>query len=151
MHKKNYLNHDLGIVVFDLKIWRDYLYGIHVDVLIDYKSLSYVFTQKKLNLCQRRWLELLKNYDMNVLNHPSKSNVVTDALSRLSMGSFTHVIEERGTSKRCSPACFPRSSSYKHIRWWYNISEWVTIFVVAEVEETKDSDHILLQLKGAVH
>ena len=60
-------------------------------VFTDHKSLQYVFTQKELNLCQRRWLELLKNYDMNFQYHPSKANVVADALSRMSMGSTTHV------------------------------------------------------------
>ena len=60
-HEKNYPTHDfeLGIVVFALKIWRQYLYGVHVDVFTDHKSLLYVFTKKELNLCQRRWLEFL--------------------------------------------------------------------------------------------
>ena len=56
VHKKNYPTHDLelGAMVFALKIWRHYLYGVHVDVFTDHKSLQYVFTQKELNLCQRR-------------------------------------------------------------------------------------------------
>ncbi|WMV08382.1 hypothetical protein MTR67_001767 [Solanum verrucosum] len=68
VYEKNYPNHDLklAVVVFALKIWRDYLYGVHVDVFTDQKSLQYVFTQKVLNLRQRRWLEFLKDYDMNV-------------------------------------------------------------------------------------
>ena len=57
---------ELAAVVFALKIWRHYLYGVHVNVFIDHKSLQYVFTQKELNLRQRRWLEFLKNYDMSV-------------------------------------------------------------------------------------
>ncbi|WMV58211.1 hypothetical protein MTR67_051596 [Solanum verrucosum] len=61
----------------------------------DHKSLQYVFTQKELNLRQRRWLEFLKDYEMNVLYHPGKANVVADALIRLSMGSVAHVEEER--------------------------------------------------------
>ena len=56
---------------------------VHVDVFTDYKSLQYVFTQKELNLRQRRWLELLKDYDLSILYHPGKANVVADALSRL--------------------------------------------------------------------
>ena len=55
------------------------MYGVH-DVFIDHKSLQYVFTQRDLNLRQRRWLELLKDYDMSVLYHPGKANVVADAL-----------------------------------------------------------------------
>ncbi|KAH0746323.1 hypothetical protein KY285_007980 [Solanum tuberosum] len=78
-------------VVFALKIWRHYLYGIHVDVFTDHKSLQYVFTQRDLNLRQRRWLEFLKDYDMSVHYHPGKANVVADALSRVSMGSLAHV------------------------------------------------------------
>ena len=54
-----------------------------------------MFTQKELNLCQRRWIELIKEYDMSVHYHPGKANVVADALSRLSKGSVTHVEEER--------------------------------------------------------
>ena len=64
-------------------------------VFTDHKSLQYVFTQKELNLRQRRWLEFLKDYDMSVHYHPGKANVVADALSRLSMGSVAHVEEER--------------------------------------------------------
>ena len=74
VHEKNYPTHDLelAVVVFALKIWRHYLYGMHVDVFTDHKSLQYVLTQKELNLRQRRWLELLKNYDMSILYHPGK-------------------------------------------------------------------------------
>ncbi|WMV54594.1 hypothetical protein MTR67_047979, partial [Solanum verrucosum] len=82
IHEKNYSTHDVELVavVFAFKIWRHYLYGVHVDVFIDHKSLQYVFSQKDLNLRQRRWLELLKDYDMSVLYHPGKANVVIDAL-----------------------------------------------------------------------
>ena len=66
VHEKNYPTHDLELaaVVFALKIWRHYLYGVHVDVFTDHKNLQYVFTQKELNLRQRRYLEFLKDYDM---------------------------------------------------------------------------------------
>ncbi|WMV41358.1 hypothetical protein MTR67_034743 [Solanum verrucosum] len=68
-HEKNYPTHDLelAVVVFALKIWRYYLYGVHVDVFTDHMSLQYVFTQKELNLRQKRWLELLKDYDMCIV------------------------------------------------------------------------------------
>ena len=71
------------------------MYGVHMDVFIDHKSLQYVFTQKELNLQQRRWLELLKDYDMSVLYHPEKANVVADALSRMTMGSVSHLDEAK--------------------------------------------------------
>ena len=66
-------------MVFALKLWRNYLYGVHVYVFTDYKSLQDVFTQRELNLCQKRWLEMLKDYDMNVHYHLGKANTVADA------------------------------------------------------------------------
>ena len=97
VHEKNYPTHDLELaaVVFALKMWRHCLYGVHVDVFTDHKSLQYVFTQKELNLRQRRLLEFLKDYYMSMHYHPGKANVMADALSRLSMGSVAHVDEER--------------------------------------------------------
>ena len=93
VHKRNYPTHDLEFeaVVFALKKWRHYMYGVNVDVYTDHKSLQYVFTQKELNFQQRRWLELLKYYDMSVLYHPGKDNVVADDLSRMIMGSVYHI------------------------------------------------------------
>ncbi|XP_070045360.1 uncharacterized protein [Nicotiana tomentosiformis] len=75
-HKRNYSTHDLELaaVVHALKTWRHYLYGIHVDVFTDNKSLQYTFKQKELNLRQGRWLELLKDYDVNILYHPDSGD-----------------------------------------------------------------------------
>ncbi|KAL0533445.1 hypothetical protein IC582_030285 [Cucumis melo] len=83
-HEQNYPTHDLELaaVVFALKIWRHYLYGEKIQILTDHKSLKYFFTQKELNMRQRRWLELVKDYDCEILYHPGKVNVVADALSR---------------------------------------------------------------------
>ncbi|KAL0549288.1 hypothetical protein IC582_013769 [Cucumis melo] len=83
-HEQNYPTHDLELaaVVFALKIWRHYLYGEKIQIFTDHKSLKYFFTQKELNMRQRRWLELVKDYDCEILYHPGKANVVTDALSR---------------------------------------------------------------------
>ncbi|TYK28616.1 ty3-gypsy retrotransposon protein [Cucumis melo var. makuwa] len=81
-HEQNYPTHDLELaaVVFALKIWRHYLYGEKIQIFTDHKSLKYFFTQKELNLRQRRWLELVKDYDCEILYHPGKANVVADAL-----------------------------------------------------------------------
>ena len=70
VHEKTYQTHDLELVamVFALKLWMHYLYGFHIDVYTDHKSLQYVFTQKELNLWQRRWLELLKDYGMSIIS-----------------------------------------------------------------------------------
>jgi len=83
-HERNYPTHDLELaaVVFALKSWRHYLYGESCDIYTDHKSLKYIFTQKELNLRQRRWLELIKDYDLTIQYHPGKVNVVADALSR---------------------------------------------------------------------
>nr|AAM01169.1 Putative retroelement [Oryza sativa Japonica Group] len=85
-HENNYPTHDLELaaVVHALKIWRHYLYGNRTEVYTDHKSLKYIFTQPDLNMRQRRWLELIKDYDMEIHYHPGKANVVADALSRKS-------------------------------------------------------------------
>ena len=80
-------------MVFALKIWRHYLYGAPLDVYTDHKILQYVFTQEELNIRQRKCLELLMDYDMSVLYHPDKDNVVVDALSYMTMDSISHVEE----------------------------------------------------------
>ncbi|GJU73064.1 putative reverse transcriptase domain-containing protein [Tanacetum coccineum] len=84
IHEKNYTDSDLelGAVVFALKIWRHYLYGTKCTVFTDHKSLQHILDQKELNMRQRRWLELLSDYDCEIRYHPGKANVVADALSR---------------------------------------------------------------------
>nr|GEY15939.1 putative reverse transcriptase domain-containing protein [Tanacetum cinerariifolium] len=84
IHEKNYTTHDLelGAVVFALEIWRHYLYGTKCTVFTDHKCLQYILDQKELNMRQRRWLELLSDYDCDIHYHPGKANVVADALSR---------------------------------------------------------------------
>ncbi|GJY13028.1 putative reverse transcriptase domain-containing protein [Tanacetum coccineum] len=83
-HEENYTTHDLelGAVVFALRLWRHYLYGVKCIVFTDHKSLQYILDQKELNMRQRRWIELLSDYDCEIRYHPGKANVVADALSR---------------------------------------------------------------------
>jgi hypothetical protein len=83
-HAQNYPTHDLELaaVVDALKIWRHYMIGNKCQIFTDHKSLKYIFTQKDLNLRQRRWLELIKDYDLDIQYHPGKANVVADALRR---------------------------------------------------------------------
>ncbi|GJZ27702.1 putative reverse transcriptase domain-containing protein [Tanacetum coccineum] len=83
-NEENYTTYDLelGAVVFALKIWRHYLYGTKCTVFTDHKSLQHILDQKELNMRQRRWLELLIDYDCEIRYHPGKENVIADALSR---------------------------------------------------------------------
>jgi hypothetical protein len=83
-HELNYPTHDLELadVVQALKIWRHYRMGNRCNIFTNHKSLKYIFTQSELNMRQRRWLELIKDYDLEVHYHPGKANVVADALSR---------------------------------------------------------------------
>ena len=76
-YEKNYLTYDLELatVVFELKIWRQYLYGVPYKIYTDHQCLKYKFTQKELNLRQQHWLELLQDYDLQIQYHPGKANV----------------------------------------------------------------------------
>ena len=83
-HEQNYPMHDLELatVVFALKVWRYYLYGVQFELFTDHQSLKYLFSQKELNQRQRRWVEFTKDYEFAIQYHPGKANVVADALSR---------------------------------------------------------------------
>ena len=82
-HELNYPTHDLELaaVVHALKIWRHYILGNRCEIYTDHKSLKYIFTQNVLNVRHRRWLELIKDYDLGIHYHLGKANVVADALS----------------------------------------------------------------------
>ena len=89
------------MVVFALKIWRHNLYGEQCEIFTDHKRLKYLFTKKELNMRQRRWLELLKDYDLTISYHPGKANVVADVLSRKSARNLVallttqkHILED---------------------------------------------------------
>ena len=92
-HEQNYPTHylELAVVVFALRIWRHYLYGVPCRIFTDHKSLQYLFTQKELNMRQRRWVELIKDYECTIEYHPGKANVVADAFSIKYTGSISHL------------------------------------------------------------
>ncbi|KAJ9539506.1 LOW QUALITY PROTEIN: hypothetical protein OSB04_032239 [Centaurea solstitialis] len=92
-HEVNYPTHDLELaaVVFALKLWRHYLYGVKCTIYTDHKSLRYFLDQQNLNMRQRRWLDVVKDYDCEILYHPGKANVVADALSRKAHGDVLRV------------------------------------------------------------
>ncbi|WVZ84654.1 LOW QUALITY PROTEIN: hypothetical protein U9M48_031661 [Paspalum notatum var. saurae] len=83
-HEVNYPTHDLELaaVVHALKIWRHYLLGNTRHIYTDHKSLKYILTQQEQNMRRRRWLELIKDYDLEIHYHSGKANVVAGALSR---------------------------------------------------------------------
>ena len=82
---------ELVVVVFALKIWRHYLYGEEFQGYSDHKSLKYIFTQRDLNMRQRRWMEFLEDYGFTLHYHPGKENVVVDALSHKSRGALVSI------------------------------------------------------------
>ena len=90
-HEQNCPTHDLELaaVVFALKFWRYYLYGEKCRIFTNHKSLKYFLNKKDLNLRQRRWLELFKDYDCIIDYHSGKANVVVDALSRKIISALT--------------------------------------------------------------
>ena len=92
-HERNYPTHDMELVtiVFALKIWRYYLYSEQFEVFSNHKSLKYIFTQRDLNMRQRRWMEYLEDYNFTLHYHPGKANVVADALNRKSRGVLVSV------------------------------------------------------------
>ena len=104
-----------------------------------------------LNLRQRRWLEILKDYDISVHYHPGKANVVADALSRLSMGSVAHVeqkIKELVKNVHRLTRLGVRLMSISDSG--VTVQNGAESSLIVEVKEKKESDLILLELKGAV-
>ena len=91
--EQNKPTHDmeLAVVVFALNIWHHYLYGEQFEVFSDHKSLKYIFTQRDLNMRQRRWMDFLEDYDFTLHYHPCKANVVADALSQKSQGVLASI------------------------------------------------------------
>ena len=92
-HEQNYPTHDmeLAAVVFNLKIFRHYLYGEEFEVYSDHKSLKYIFTQRDLNMRQHRWMKFLDDYNFTLHYHYGKENVVADALSQKSWGALSSI------------------------------------------------------------
>ncbi|GJX94805.1 putative reverse transcriptase domain-containing protein [Tanacetum coccineum] len=116
-HEKNYTTHDLelGAVVFALKIWRHYLYRTKSVIYTDHKSLQYIFDQKDLNMRQRRWIELLSDYECEIKYHSGKANVVADSLSRKERLKPRYSIH---------PGADKMYYDLRDLYWWPEIPEW---------------------------
>ena len=95
-YERNYPTQDLELatIVFALKTWRHYLFGSKFELFSDRKSLKYLFSQKELNMHQRRWLKFLKDCDFELSYHPDKANVVADVLSRKSLHISSLMVRE---------------------------------------------------------
>jgi hypothetical protein len=111
-HEENYPTHDLELaaLVMALRTWRHYLLGNVVHVYTDHKSLKYIFTQPDLNMRQRRWLELIKNYEQEVHYHSNKANVIADALSH--KAHYNYLPVARLTGEESSTRVLPDLSLY---------------------------------------
>jgi ribonuclease HI len=113
-HEQNYPTHDLELaaIVHALKVWRHYLIGNKCHIFTDHKSLKYIVTQLDLNLRQRRWLEMIKDYDLEIYYHLGKANVVADALSRKPFGiKGTNFLEDWKKESAPLNACLGNNGS----------------------------------------
>ncbi|GJS08962.1 reverse transcriptase domain-containing protein [Tanacetum coccineum] len=144
IHEENYTTHDLelGAVVFALKIWRHYLYGTKSVIYTDHKSLQHIFSQKELNMRQRRWIELFSDYDCEIRYHPGKANVVADALSRKERKEA--VDEFAGLLKGLDEMIEQRSDGtlYYLDRIWVPLKGEVRTLIMDEAHKSKYSVHL---------
>ncbi|GJZ89651.1 putative reverse transcriptase domain-containing protein [Tanacetum coccineum] len=136
VRKKNYTTHDLelGAVVFALKIWRHYLYGMKCTVFIDHKSLQHILDQKELKMRQRRWLELLSDYDCEIRYHPGKANVVAikeENLNEENLYGMDKEFENR-----------PDGTSYNRNRSWLPRFGRLRDLIIHESRKSKYSIHL---------
>ncbi|KAI3695635.1 hypothetical protein L1987_78634 [Smallanthus sonchifolius] len=140
VHEKNYTTHDLelGAVVFALKIWRHYLYGTKCVVFTDHKSLQHILNQKELNMRQRRWVELLSDYDCKIRYHPGKANVVADALSLVANDELKKDLD-CGVEKHLEPK--PDDLLYFMGRIWIPDSSELRTLILDEAHKSRYSVH----------
>ncbi|GJZ68664.1 putative nucleotidyltransferase, ribonuclease H [Tanacetum coccineum] len=121
--EEDYTTHDLELlaVVFALKIWRHYMYGTKCTVFTDHKSLQHILDQKELSMRQRRWIELLADYDCEIRYHPGKANVVANALSRKEQSKQLRYSIHPGSDKMYQ--------DLKKLYWWPNMKAIISKYV----------------------
>jgi hypothetical protein len=136
-HEENYLTHDLELaaVVMALRTWRHYLLGNEVHIYTDHKSLKYIFTQPNLNMRRKTWLELIKDYELEVHYHSGKVNVVADTLSRKAHCNYLLVV--RSLRNESITRVLPESSVYN-----IPLSPTLRSEIVATQKCDKDMKHI---------
>jgi hypothetical protein len=93
-HEEHYPTNDLElvVVVMALRTWQHYLLGNVVHIYTDHKSLKYIFSEPDLNMRQRRWLKLIKDYELEVHYHPGKANIIVDALSHKTHCNYLSIV-----------------------------------------------------------
>jgi ribonuclease HI len=142
-HEENYPTHgiELAAVVHALKIWRHYLIENKCEIYTDHKSVKYIFTQPDLNLRQRRWVELIKDYNMEMHYHPDKANVVADALRRKAY--CHHLVTQESElceeMRKLNLTIVPHSLNY-------NLS--VCPILDDQIKEAQKDDEELMRIKG---
>jgi hypothetical protein len=97
-YEEHYPTYDLELAAVEmtLRMWHHNLLGNVVHIYTDHKSLKYIFTQPDLNMRQRRWLELIKDYELEINYHPKKANVIVDALSQKAHCNYLPVVCSTG-------------------------------------------------------
>jgi hypothetical protein len=136
-HEEHYPTHDLELaaVVMALQTWRHYLHGNAVHIYMDHKSLKYIFTQLDLNMRQRRWLELMKDYKLEVHHHLGKANVVADALSR--KAHCNYLLTVRLTGEESSTRVLPNLSLFN-----ITLTPTLRAEIIAAQKDDEGMDHI---------
>jgi hypothetical protein len=141
-HEEHYPTHDLELaaVVMALRTWRHYLLGNVVHIYKDHKSLKYIFTQPDLNMRQRRWLELIKNYELQVHYRPGKANIIADALSHKAHCNCLPVV--RLTREESSTQVLPNLT-------FFNITLMPTLRakIIAAQRDDESMDHIKRRMR----
>ncbi|GKB40504.1 putative reverse transcriptase domain-containing protein [Tanacetum coccineum] len=141
VHEKNYTTHDLelGSVVFALKIWRHYLYGTRCTVFTDHKSLQHILDQKELNMRQRRWLELLSDYDCDIRYHPGKANIEARKLENLENEDVGGIIRRDIPKERLEPRA--DGTLCLHCKSWIPCYRDLRSVIMHESHKSKYSIH----------
>ncbi|KAI3695411.1 hypothetical protein L1987_78408 [Smallanthus sonchifolius] len=143
IHEKNYTTHDLelGAVVFALKIWRHYHYGTKCVVFTDHKCLQHIFNQKELNMRQRRWVELLNDYDCEIRYHPRKANVNRILEAQHVSVTEGNMYEEMSCGVELQLESKPNGLLYYLNRIWVPDRDDLRTFLMNEAHKTRYSIH----------
>ncbi|GJV33915.1 putative reverse transcriptase domain-containing protein [Tanacetum coccineum] len=135
IHEENYTTHDLelGAVVFALKIWRHYLYGTKSVIYTDHKSLQHIFSQKELNMPQRRWLELFSDYECEIRTHLDMIGGQKEAIDQFAVlqKGLDEMIEQKSDG----------GTLYYLDRIWVPLKGEVRTLIMDEAHKSKYSVH----------